>query len=146
MTYLLAAVLPVVPLLLASPAGVAGRIRMPSNRDYVSTSQVFSPQFMGMHMLSPTRQWQVVPLGVVRPAGTTWGFIEKDKDVFDWCSVDRWVAAAPWYPTGLCVNVGKPRPACGVAICRAQSCGWIKRPKENSAVEVGLMPVLLSIR
>lgn len=94
MTYLLAAVLPMVLLFSASPAGGVGEIAIPSNGEAVSTSQVFSPQFMGMHMLSPTRHWPTVPFGAVRPAGTTWGFIEKDKGIFDWHSVDTWVAAA----------------------------------------------------
>jgi hypothetical protein len=60
--------------------------------DPVAQSLPFSPQFMGMHTLSPTRHWPTVPIGTVRPAGTTWGTIEKARGAFDWWGVDTWVA------------------------------------------------------
>ena len=57
-------------------------------------SIAFSPQFMSMHMLSPTRHWPTVPVGAVRPAGQTWGAIEPARGQFDWHGLDSWVAAS----------------------------------------------------
>lgn len=54
----------------------------------------FTPQFMGMHTLSPTRHWPTVPFGAMRPAGTTWGAIEPKEGQFDWHGLDTWVAAS----------------------------------------------------
>lgn len=57
-------------------------------------SQRFTPQFMGMHTLSPTRHWPSVPFGSMRPAGTTWGAIEPKEGEFDWHGLDTWVSAS----------------------------------------------------
>lgn len=52
----------------------------------------FTPQFMSMHTLSPSRDWPSVPVGAMRPAGITWATIEPSRDVFNWQGVDSWVA------------------------------------------------------
>lgn len=52
----------------------------------------FTQQFMCMHTLSPTRHWPTVAIGGIRPAGTTWGTIEKSKGAFDWHGLDTWVS------------------------------------------------------
>lgn len=65
----------------------------PSLED-VGESLPFTPQFMGMHTLSPTRHWPTVPFGAMRPAGTTWGAIEPKEGQFDWHGLDTWVAAS----------------------------------------------------
>lgn len=57
-------------------------------------SAAYAPQFVGMHMLSPTRHWPTVPVGAVRPAGTTWGTLEPTRGAFDWHSLDTWVQQA----------------------------------------------------
>lgn len=62
--------------------------------DDVGDSLPFTPQFMGMHTLSPTRHWPTVPFGAMRPAGTTWGAIEPKEGQFDWHGLDTWVAAS----------------------------------------------------
>ncbi len=54
----------------------------------------FSPEFMGMHTLSPTRHWPSVAFGSVRPAGTSWGALEPSKGQYDWHSLDSWVSEA----------------------------------------------------
>jgi hypothetical protein len=51
----------------------------------------FSPQFIGMHTLSPTRHWPDIPFGSIRPAGTSWGALEPSKGQYDWHSLDSWV-------------------------------------------------------
>lgn len=52
----------------------------------------FSPEFVGMHTLSPARHWPDIPFGSIRPAGTSWGALEPEKGEFDWHSLDTWVA------------------------------------------------------
>lgn len=54
----------------------------------------FSPEFMGMHSLSPGRHWPTVPFGSIRPSGTSWGALEPAKGKYDWHSLDTWVSAA----------------------------------------------------
>ncbi len=54
----------------------------------------FSAQFMGMHTLSPTRHWPTVPIGAMRPTGTTWASIEPSRGVFQWQGLDSWVAVS----------------------------------------------------
>lgn len=55
---------------------------------------VFTRQFVGMGLLSPTRHWPTVPIGAVRPTGTTWGYIEPAKGQYNWSGLDSWVAQA----------------------------------------------------
>jgi hypothetical protein len=52
----------------------------------------FSPEFFGMHTLSPTRHWPSIPFASVRPAGVSWGALEPSKGQYDWHSLDSWVA------------------------------------------------------
>jgi hypothetical protein len=54
----------------------------------------FSPEFIGMHTLSPTRHWPDLPFGSIRPAGTSWGALEPAKGQYDWHSLDTWVSQA----------------------------------------------------
>jgi len=51
----------------------------------------FSPEFIGMHTLSPARHWPEVPFGSIRPAGVSWGALEPAKGQYDWHSLDTWV-------------------------------------------------------
>ena len=70
-------------------AAVAG----PSRSDELRAIH-FSPNFVGMHTLSPSRHWPDLPFGSIRPAGTSWGALEPAKGEFDWHSLDTWVAQA----------------------------------------------------
>jgi hypothetical protein len=54
----------------------------------------FSPDFIGMHTLSPTRHWPTLTFGSIRPAGVTWGALEPTKGQYDWHSLDSWVSQA----------------------------------------------------
>lgn len=81
-------------LLLISPGLAKGKRHAKTARPPVASSRAFTPQFMGMHTLSPTRHWPTVPFGAIRPAGTTWGTIEPKQGRFDWHGLDTWVAAA----------------------------------------------------
>ena len=54
-------------------------------------SAQFSPEFIGMHTLSPSRHWPEVPFGSIRPAGVSWGALEPAKGQYDWHSLDTWV-------------------------------------------------------
>lgn len=65
-----------------------------AGQDAAARSQPFDIHFLGMHTLSPTRHWPTVPFGSLRPAGTTWGFVESQRGAFDWHSVDTWVTQA----------------------------------------------------
>ena len=70
----------------------------------------FSPKFIGMHTLSPTRHWPQVPFGSVRPAGTSWGALEPAKGQYDWHSLDTWVAQSQSHHVQLdYVFVNTPR-------------------------------------
>ena len=70
----------------------------------------FSPQFFGMHTLSPARHWPDVPFGSIRPAGTSWGAMEPVKGQFDWHSLDTWVNATQSHHVQLdYVFVNTPR-------------------------------------
>ena len=64
------------------------------DRNVPVPSLPFTPQFMSMHVLSPTRHWPTVPVGALRPAGQTWGTIEPARGQFDWHGMDYWVAAS----------------------------------------------------
>lgn len=55
---------------------------------------LFTPQFMGMHVLSPTRHWPSVPFGSIRPAGISWGAVEPSRQKYYWEGLDTWAAAA----------------------------------------------------
>jgi hypothetical protein len=54
----------------------------------------FTPQFISMHVRSPSQHWPTIPVGALRPAGITWGAVEPSRGVFDWHGVDSWVAQA----------------------------------------------------
>lgn len=47
-----------------------------------------------MNLLVPTRHWPTLPIGAVRPAGTTWGAIEPVKGAYNWQGLDSWVNQA----------------------------------------------------
>lgn len=82
-------------LLAALSAGAKKPPVAPSaDRNIPIPSLAFTPQFMSMHMLSPSRHWPTVPVGAVRPAGTTWGTIEPSRGQFDWHGLDSWVSIA----------------------------------------------------
>lgn len=66
-----------------------------------SGATTFTLQFMGMNLLSPTRHWPTVPIGSLRPAGTTWGAVESARGNFDWHGVDTWVNAAQAHHVAL---------------------------------------------
>lgn len=53
---------------------------------------VFTPQFMGMHVLTPSRHWPTVPVGALRGAGISWGALEPSRGKYDWHSLDYWVS------------------------------------------------------
>ena len=55
---------------------------------------VFTPKFMGMHVLSPSRHWPTVPVGSIRPAGISWAAVETSKGKYDWRALDSWATAA----------------------------------------------------
>ncbi len=54
----------------------------------------FTPEFMGMHTLSPGKHWPTVPFGSIRPTGTSWGALEPARGQYDWHSLDTWVSQA----------------------------------------------------
>jgi len=54
----------------------------------------FTPEFMGMHTLSPGRHWPAVQFGSMRPAGVSWIALEPAKGQYDWESLDFWVKQA----------------------------------------------------
>ena len=54
----------------------------------------FSPEFIGMHTLSPARHWPEVSFGSIRPAGVSWGALEPARGQYDWHSLDTWVEQA----------------------------------------------------
>ncbi|HVJ07416.1 MAG TPA: glycosyl hydrolase [Acidisarcina sp.] len=55
---------------------------------------VFTPQFVGMHVLSPTRHWPTIPFGALRPTGTSWPYVEPSKGKYDWHGLDSYVSVA----------------------------------------------------
>lgn len=61
----------------------------------------FSPEFIGMHTLSPTRHWPAIPFGSIRPAGTSWGALEPASGQYDWHSLDSWAAQAQMHHVQL---------------------------------------------
>ena len=81
-------------LFLIPPSGAEIKQHPQRSLNDPGNSLPFAPQFMGMHTLSPTRHWPTVPFGAMRPAGTTWGFIEPKQGQFDWHGLDSWVAAS----------------------------------------------------
>lgn len=52
----------------------------------------YTPQFFGMHTLSPSRHWPTVPFADMRPAGVTWGALEPARGQFDWRPLDFWLS------------------------------------------------------
>ena len=72
-----------------SAAAISDKKKAPETAGSVAAH--FSPEFMGMHTLSPTRHWPEVPLGSIRPAGVSWGALEPVKGQYDWHSLDTWV-------------------------------------------------------
>jgi hypothetical protein len=54
----------------------------------------FTPEFMGMHTLSPGRHWPALTFGSIRPAGTSWGALEPARGQYDWHSLDTWADEA----------------------------------------------------
>jgi hypothetical protein len=89
--------------LLAALSARAGKapVATSADRNIPVPSLAFTPQFMSMHMLSPSRHWPTVPVGAVRPAGTTWGTIEPSRGEFDWHGLDSWVSIAHAHHVGL---------------------------------------------
>jgi hypothetical protein len=81
---------PIYPLLIT--IAFMGEVSIPAVSQY--SALPFTPQFMCMHTLSPVRHWPAVPIGGIRPAGTTWGAIEQLKGVLDWHGLDTWVSQA----------------------------------------------------
>ena len=58
-----------------------------------SGSPNWTPQFMAMNALKPSN-WPTVPIGAMRPTGTTWATIEPSRGVYQWQGLDSWVAAS----------------------------------------------------
>lgn len=79
-------------LFLLQGAGPEGSARNSSAREPELQPYRFSPEFMGMHTLSPGRHWPQVSFGSIRPAGVSWGALEPTKGQYDWHSLDTWVA------------------------------------------------------
>jgi len=67
----------------------------PSSNDDASVAVLrpvrSSDQFFGMHTLSPARHWPAVQFGGMRPAGVTWGALEKARGQYDWGPLDFWL-------------------------------------------------------
>jgi hypothetical protein len=81
-------------LLLVLSFGAPNLGAAPASQNSAAQSLPFTPQFMGMHTLSPTHHWPTVPFGSIRPAGVSWGAVEPSRGVFNWQGMDTWVGAA----------------------------------------------------
>lgn len=82
-------------LLMLSPVcGAAKKHSAKADRVEGVQSPAITPQFWGMHTLSPWRHWPAVPFGSLRPAGLSWGAVEPQRGVFNWQGVDSWVQRA----------------------------------------------------
>lgn len=81
-------------MLVSLPLSRAAVKRHAAKPETTAQAGAITPQFWGMHTLSPGRHWPMVPFGSLRPAGISWGAVETARGVYDWHGVDTWVAAA----------------------------------------------------
>lgn len=78
-----------------SSAHTADVLGEPSNAGRAEMQPAhFSPEFVGMHTLSPTRHWPTVPFGSIRVAGVSWGAVEPARGQYDWHGMDSWADQA----------------------------------------------------